>query len=134
MSTTQDHGLNSTKEAIEARTLIFEQAMAKADAAGVANCYTLDAEFMAPGQKAVAGRSNIQQAIAGYLGQGFTQYKVLSTTVYGSTGVVGVETEYNLSQPQGKNLDNGKSIQLWKQEMGAWRIFRDCFNSNLAAT
>ena len=134
MDTTKDFGLNSTREAIVERTLIFEQAMANADATGVANCYTEDAEFMAPGQEAVKGRGNIQTAIAGYLSQGFTQYKVMSTTVYGNIDVVGVQTEYTLSQQGGSNLDIGKSIQLWKQENGVWKIFRDCFNSNLPAT
>jgi uncharacterized protein (TIGR02246 family) len=134
MYTTKDFGLNSTREAIVERTLIFEQAMANADATGVANCYTVDAEFMAPGQEAVKGRDNIQTAIAGYLSQGFTQYKVTSTTVYGNIDVVGVQTEYTLSQQGGSNLDIGKSIQLWKQENGVWKIFRDCFNSNLPAT
>jgi uncharacterized protein (TIGR02246 family) len=134
MNTTKDFGLNSTWEAIEERTRIFEQAMANADAAGVANCYTEDAEFMAPNGDAVKGRSNIQTAIAGYLSQGFTQYKVTSTTVYGNIGVVGVQTEYLLSQQGGSNKDIGKSIQLWKQEDGVWKIFRDCFNSNLPAT
>jgi uncharacterized protein (TIGR02246 family) len=130
---TKPEGINSTREAIAERTKMFEQAMAKADAAGVANCYTLDAEFMAPNGPSVVGKNNIQKAIAGYLAQGFTEYKVLTSVVYGNMGVVGVQTIYTLSQKGGKNLDNGKSIQLWKQENGVWKIFRDCFNSNLAA-
>jgi uncharacterized protein (TIGR02246 family) len=108
--------------------------MANADAAGVANCYTEDAEFMAPNQEAVKGKCNIEETIAGYLSQGFTQYLVTSTNVYGNIDVVGVQTEYKLSQVGGKNMDSGKSIQLWKQENGVWKIFRDCFNSNLQAT
>lgn len=134
MTTTKTMGLNSTREAIWERTQIFVQAMANADAAGVANCYTEDAEFMNPNEPSIKGRSNIQTAIAGYLSQGFTQYKVTSTTVYGNIGVVGVQTEYELSQQGGQNMDIGKSIQLWKQENEVWKIFRDCFNSNLPAT
>ena len=131
---TKTEGINSTREAIAERTSMFEQAMAKGDAKGVANCYTLDAEFMAPNGPSVQGRGNIQKAIAAYLSQGFTEYKVLTSVVYGNIGVVGVQTIYTLSQKGGKNLDNGKSIQLWKQENGIWKIFRDCFNSNLAAS
>lgn len=134
MNITNDSELNSTREAILEGTRAFEQAMARADAAGVANCYTEDAEFMAPNEESVKGKNNIQTTIAGYLSQGFTQYKVASTIVYGSVGVVGVQTEYKLSQQNGRNMDSGKSIQLWKQENGVWKIFRDCFNSNLPAT
>lgn len=134
MNTKKDDGLNSTQEAIEERTRIFEQAMGNSDAVGVANCYTEDAEFMAPNQESVKGRSNIQTAIAGFISQGFTDYLVTSTTVYGNVNVVGVQTQYQLSQKGGANMDSGKSIQLWKQENGVWKIFRDCFNSNLPAT
>lgn len=132
-STTVKQGLNSTWEAIVERTGIFEQAMAKGDPAGVANCYTEDAEFMAPGAPSVKGRANIQTTMAGYIQQGFTQYKVTSTIVYSNTGIVGVQAAYTLSQQGGKNQDIGKSIQLWKQENGVWKIFRDCFNSDLTA-
>ena len=133
MKKVSDSEFNSTREAILERTRIFEQAMANADAAGVSNCYTEDAEFMAPNEESVKGRKNIQTTMEEYISQGFTQYKVTSSIVYGNAGVVGVQTEYKLSQQGGKNMDIGKSIQLWKQENGLWKIFRDCFNSNLQA-
>ncbi len=130
-STTPNDGLNSTWEAIVERCAIFEQEMAKGNAAGVANCYTSDAEFMAPGAPSVKGRANIQATMATYIQQGFTEYKVTSTIVYSNTGIVGVQGTYTLSQQGGVNKDIGKTIQLWKQEMGVWKIFRDCFNSDL---
>jgi uncharacterized protein (TIGR02246 family) len=128
---TQNQGLNSTWEAIVERTAIFEQAMANGSAHDVANCYTEDAEFMAPGAPAVQGRANIETALAGYIQQGFTEYKVTSTIVYSFIGIVGVQAAYTLSQQGGANKDIGKTIQLWKQENGVWKIFRDCFNSDL---
>ncbi len=126
-------GLGPLKEAIQEANNNFVAAMAKGDAEGVANCYTIDAEFMAPGAPSVHGRDNIQTAIAGFIAQGFTEYTVLETIVYGNTDIVGVQEAYSLSQPGGVNKDIGKSIQLWKQEDGAWKIFRDCFNSDLTA-
>lgn len=133
MEYTTNQGINSTWEAIVERCGIFEQAMANSDAAGVAQCYTMDAEFMPPNQTLIAGRANIETAIAGYIQQGFTQYKVTSTVVWGHINVVGVQGSYTLSQQGGKNMDTGKTIQLWKQEDGVWKIFRDCFNSDLPA-
>lgn len=134
MENTKNSGFNAAEQAILQQTKNFEQAMASANAAAVAACYCEDAEFMAPGALPVAGRAAIQTALAGYLQQGFTQYNVSSTTVYGKDGIVGVQTTYTLSQTGGKNLDSGKSIQLWKQEHGTWKIFRDCFNSSLSAS
>lgn len=123
--------LGAVREAIFEKNQIFAAAMAKGDAAGVANCYTIDAEFMAGGAPSVQGRANIQAAIAGYISQSFTEYNVTSTIVYADAGIVGVQEAYTLSQAGGANKDIGKSIQLWKQEDGSWRIFRDCFNSDL---
>ncbi len=133
MKKVSESEFNSTREAIQETTRIFEQSMANADAAGVANCYTEDAEFMAPSEESVKGRKNIQTTLAGYISQGFTNYKVVSSIVYSDAGVVGVQTEYNLGRKDGSDMDKGKSIQLWKQENGVWKIFRDCFNSNLQA-
>ncbi|MEO6681433.1 MAG: nuclear transport factor 2 family protein [Ginsengibacter sp.] len=129
--TKPDQSLGSVEEAIRERNQMFADAMAKGDAAGVASCYTIDAEFMAPGAPSVQGRSNIQSAIAEFINQGFTEYTVVSTIAYGNIDVVGVQEAYTLSQPGGKNKDIGKSIQLWKQEDGAWKIFKDCFNSDI---
>jgi len=125
--------LGSVKEAIQEKNQLFAAAIAKGDAAGVAACYTIDAEFMAPGAPSVQGRTNIQAAIAGFIAQGFTEYTVVETIVYGNIDVVGVQEAYTLSQPGGVNKDVGKSIQLWKQEDNSWKIFRDCFNSDLTA-
>ena len=39
-------GSDSVKEAVAKRNKLFADAMARKDAAGVADCYTLDAEFI----------------------------------------------------------------------------------------
>ena len=136
MQTTMDTNvhsgsLGSVKEAIHEKNQMFAAAMAKGDAAGVADCYTIDAEFMAGGAPSVKGRDNIKTTMEGYISQGFTEYAVTSTIVYADSGIIGVQQAYTLSQKQGKNKDVGKSIQLWKKEDGSWKIFRDCFNSDL---
>ena len=137
MGTTYQNGdadsLGTVKEAINEKNKIFVDAMARGDAAAVAACYTIDAEFMAGGAPSVQGRDNIQAVMADYIGQGFTDYAVLSTIVYADSGIVGVQEAYTLSKQGGADKDTGKSIQLWKQEDGSWKIFRDCFNSDLTS-
>jgi len=125
--------LGSVKEAIYEANQNFMAAMAKGDAEGVANCYCLDAEFMAGGAPSINGRANIQAEMQKYIDQGFIEYSVIETIVYGNMDIVGVQEAYTLSQAGGINKDVGKSVQLWKQEDGAWKIFRDCFNSDLTA-
>lgn len=122
---------DSVRKAILKTNEAFAKAMANSDAKGVAACYTADAAFMAGGAPSVIGRANIQQAIAGFINEGFTEYVVLETIVYGDAGVVGVQEAYTLSKKNGVDKDIGKSIQLWKEEDGEWKIFRDCFNSDI---
>lgn len=121
---------HSIKHEIDKTVHKFEQGMAAGNASEVGQCYTTDAQFMAPNEHSIVGRKNIEKAIAGYIHQGFTYYKVTSSTVYGNNGIVGVESEYVLAKKDGSDKDIGKSIQLWKQEENEWKIFRDCFNSN----
>lgn len=130
-SNDKNESIGSVKEAIYETNQNFKAAMARGDAAGVANCYTTDAQFMAPGAPAAQGRANIQKTIQTFIDQGFTDYVILATDVYGNIDVVGVTEAYSLGKAGGENKDVGKSVQLWKQEDGAWKIFRDCFNSDL---
>lgn len=126
--------INPTKVAIWERTAAFERAMAAGNAQAVADCYCIDAQFMNPNAPSVVGRENIEATMAGYIQQGFTNYQVTSLTIYGSTGVIGVQSTYKLGKPDGSDTDMGKSIQLWKTENGYWKIYRDCFNSDLPAS
>lgn len=109
----------------------FQLALSNGDAQGVAACYCEDAQFMIPNHTLVVGRPNIEAAIAGYISRGFTQYQCTSLQVYGIAGIVSTENTYTLSQPGGNNMDTGKALHLWKTENGYWKIYRDCFNSNL---
>lgn len=109
----------------------FTMAIANGDAHAVANCYCEDAQFMIPNRVIVVGRNNIEKAFIGYISQGLTQYQCTSLKVYGSTGIVGTENTYTLSKPGGKNQEVGKAVHLWKTENGYWKIYRDCFNSDL---
>jgi len=41
------------------------------------------------------------------------------------------EGEYTFMGEDGEQLDKGKYIVLWKMEDGKWKLFRDCYNSDL---
>jgi len=129
--TKKETDINPTLLAIWEVFTQFKLGIANGDAQAVASCYCVDAQFMIPNRPTVVGRDNIEAAFAGYISQGFTQYECTSLTVYGSTGIVGSQNTYTLSQPGGGNLDIGKALHLWKTENGYWKIYRDCFNSDL---
>jgi ketosteroid isomerase-like protein len=41
------------------------------------------------------------------------------------------EGEVTLETKEGKQIDKGKYIALWKKEDDKWKLFRDCYSSDL---
>jgi ketosteroid isomerase-like protein len=128
---TNSIGNDEIKKQIQAQNEVFVKALANNDSVGVANCYTIDAEFMPANEPLTKGRANIVSKIGSYIRQGMTNYTILATTVYGDGDMVTVQEVFTLSDQQGNNPDVGKSIEIWKKEDGVFKLFRDCFNSDL---
>jgi len=105
--------------------------VSKGDNEGSANCYTLDAKLMLPNFPAIVGRKSISAIYlaAKNAGEGSLIFSTIS--VWGNSKMIEEEGTYVLGSTQGKQLDKGKYISLWKQEGGKWRIFRCCLNSDL---
>lgn len=125
--------LTEAKKEIEAANRNFMEVLSKSDSLGLANCYTTDAKFMGPNGPAVAGRQNIQQVVAGIIRSGATKLDLKIIDLWGNEEMLAEEGELTLGTKDGKQLDKGKYIVLWKKEEGKWKLFRDCFNSDLPA-
>ena len=118
-------------KAIEKERQIFMAAFNKGDSVAVANCYTSDAKFMPPNQKTVSGRDKIQTAIAGFIKAGVSNLSLKPVDVWGDETMITAEDVWILKDKDGKEIDSGKSLDLWKMEDGRWKLFRDIFNSDL---
>jgi uncharacterized protein (TIGR02246 family) len=123
--------LAAAKLQIDSANANFMDLVGKGDSVGVANCYTSDAKFMGPNGPAVAGRQGIQSVVAGIINSGATKLNVTATDVWGDENMVAEEGVMTLGTKDGVQLDRGKYIVLWKKEDGKWKLFRDCFNSDL---
>ncbi len=123
--------LSAAKKAIEARNSVFTDAFSKGDAVGMANCYTVDAKFMASNSPVVIGRNNIQTAMSEFLKAGVGHVEGKTTEVWGNESLITEEGVYTLSAKDGKVLDHGKYLSLWKMEDGVWKLFRDCSSSDV---
>ena len=123
--------LAMAKTEIDAANKNFMDALGKGDSVGVANCYTADAKFMGPNGPAVVGRANIQSVIGGFIQGGITKLELTATEVWGNENFIGEEGVMTLSTSDGKAVDKGKYIVLWKKEEGKWKMHRDLFNSDL---
>ena len=122
--------LAAAKKAVEEGDKSFGELLRKGDSVGVANLYTTDAKFMAPNTPAAVGRAAIQTVIAGFINAGMTRFDVHSGEVWGYEDLVSEEGTWTYSDKDGKQLDNGKFVVLWKMEDGKWKLFRDCWNSD----
>ena len=123
--------LANTKKEIEEAGRNFMALVAKGDSVGLANCYTTDAKFMGSNSPAVSGRTKIQSVVASIINSGVTKFDLRLTEVWGTEELIAEEGEFTLATKEGTQLDKGKYIVLWKKEDGKWKLFRDCFNSDL---
>ncbi len=128
---TSTFNLEEAKAAIETAGQTFVIAMNKGDSITLANCYTTDAKMMGPNEKAIVGRPAIQKVFSGWIKSGMPTFTMKTVAIWGKEEMMAAEEEWAFSDKDGKILDSGKSIELFKMEDGKWRMFRDCYNSDL---
>lgn len=101
------------------------------DAAGVANLYTENGQFLLPNSDFVTGRAALQLTLQTLMDSGIKsiQLETLEVEDYGDTATeVG---KYILEGDGGTMLDNGKYVVIWKKEAGQWKLHRDIINSSV---
>lgn len=123
--------LAAAKTAIEARSKVFADALNNKDSVGLANCYTVDGKFMAPNEKSVEGRANIQKLVGQWMKAGMPDFSIETVEVWGNDDVLAAEENWTFKDKTGKIVDQGKSIEVFKKEDGVWKLHRDCFNSDM---
>jgi ketosteroid isomerase-like protein len=79
----------------------------------------------------VSGKKEIESAFGQMLAAGIGSASLTTVEVWGNEALVAEEGTYTLMDKAGKEIDKGKYIVLWKMEDGKWKLFRDCFNSDL---
>lgn len=120
--------LEEAKKELQKSIADFRKALAKGDAKAAANYYTVDAIFMPNNAPVIAGRDNIEKALAGFIEGGFTKLNVESTWIEGG-GEYLLDTEkWTLSN--GEVTLIGKSLIVWKKEDGIWKMYKDMINTD----
>ena len=107
----------------------WADAFNRGDAAAVASIYAEDATLLAPNRSVLSGRDAIHQEVDQNIKNGL---KVeLDFTETESDGDSGYKVgSYKLSD-DGKVVDQGKLVEVWKRVDGDWFIQRDIYNSDL---
>ena len=120
----------AAQKAIDARNAVFMEAWNKGDSTGVANCYRADAKVMPPNTAAVSGKDNIVH----FLAENFKfapAMKITTNNLFGNDDLLVEDGSWVLMDKQGKTVDQGKQVEVWKKEDGTWKLLRDCFNSDM---
>ena len=101
------------------------------DAGALTALYTPDAKVMAPGSEPVSGAAGIKALFAADIAKG-----AKNTLTFGDVtgfGDFALETGGWVAKgADGKHLDHGTYMTLYKKVGGGWKIYRDTWNSSMA--
>lgn len=118
------------RAAVDASNRQFMDAFARGDAGRIATLYADDAQLLPPGNMPVQGRADIESLWRGVLALPVKEMHLTTVefTVHGEdASEVG---RYTLLGNDGRELDAGKYIVLWKKGAAGWKLHRDMWNSN----
>ena len=122
---------DEARAGIEATNAQFMAAVGHGDAAGVAACYTEDAQLMPPNGQLVSGRAAIQETMQGFIDSGVGGLLLESIEVQGHGDMAHELGRATLTDADGQVLDESKYIVIWKKVGDEWKLHRDIFNSDL---
>jgi uncharacterized protein (TIGR02246 family) len=101
------------------------------DAAALAALYTKDAKLMPPGAEPASGSSAIQAFFAADI-KGGAKNTLTSGDVVGFGDYALMTGGWVANSADGKHLDHGPYMTLYKKVGSGWKIYRDTWNSSMA--
>ncbi|WP_231632205.1 hypothetical protein [Flavobacterium sp. KJJ] len=127
---TESSELKVARNAIEASNEIYADLANKNDGS-ILTRYTEDACLLPPNTAPVCGSAQI----ASFFKSGpKVHVKFTIQNLYGDGKTfVTEESYYEMTDPEGKKLDDGKVIVIWKNTKDGWKMHRDMFSSNHSA-
>lgn len=123
--------LSAVKKAIEKTNADYFDLFKKHDVSIVA-LYTDDARLLAPNTPPINGKKALEKDFVDTFAAGKVKGVKFRTGEIYSDGneYVTEEGAWQVFDPKGEVLDEGKYLKLWKRTKAGWKIFRDSFNSD----
>lgn len=128
------HGksLEKDRELVEGRNQIFMETYKNMDSAGMAELYTADAKLLPPNSETVEGSENLESFWQATMDMGITEVKLHTGDVERHGNALVEVSSAELYGEDGALIDKAKSIVIWKQERGTWKVYLDIYNSNMS--
>ncbi len=123
--------LAAAKKTIEEANVAFSDLVKKGDSTALAAMYASDAKLMGANMPSITGTNNISATFGEMFRMGIGGVTLTTSGIWGNESLLSEEGTFSLMDKAGKEIDKGKYIVLWKMEDGKWKIFRDCWNSDL---
>ena len=111
----------------------FEANFERGDAAAIATLYTSNGILLPTGMNAIEGAAGIQAFWQGAMEMGIKRVKLDSKDVEELADTAIELGNYTLFGANGQQLDQGKYLVVWKEQMGQWKLYQDIWNSSMAA-
>jgi uncharacterized protein (TIGR02246 family) len=110
----------------------FLDAFSRHDAAAIAGLYATGAQLLPPHSDFVKEPDMIRSFWQGVMDAGIDR-ATLETVDVEDSGDTAIELgRYTLMLAGGEVADRGKYLVVWKQQDGAWKIYRDIWNTSEA--
>jgi uncharacterized protein (TIGR02246 family) len=116
---------------VEKQDKAWEKAYNAGDAAAVTALYAKDAVVMAPGAEPASGSAAIQKFFEADVKGGAKNTLTTEEGIGFGDYMVG-RGKWVATSAEGKHLDHGQYLTLYKKEGGGWKILRDTWNSSMA--
>jgi ketosteroid isomerase-like protein len=110
----------------------FSEDLKKGDSAALATHYAADAKAMPPNSEPVT-KDGLVSFWGGIVQMGVKGLKLETTDLTGNDQMLTETGTYEMYGENNKLLDRGKYVVVWTQENGAWKIYRDIFNTSIPA-
>jgi ketosteroid isomerase-like protein len=127
-SSTFDMG--SVKTTLEEENRKFMDEVKKGDSTALAAHYASDAQMLPPNSDPIK-KADIASAWGSFSRMGMKELKVNTTDLAGGQDLLAETGTYELMGADNKMMDKGKYLVVWKKENGAWKIYRDIFNTSM---
>ncbi len=127
----QASAADDVRPAIEAANKKFEAAVSRGDGPGTAALYTAAGQLLPAQSDFVSGTQAIGQFWQAVYNSGIKGASLTTVEVEGHGNMAHEVGKYELRGADGKVLDHGKYVVIWRKEGASWKLHRDIWTTSV---